>query len=162
MRVPGTLRQKLIAAAGSGAIGIAALLATTFEGYESRPYSDPTGTLTVCYGHTGADIDPRKTYSREECQTLLDQDLAVADRAVQRYVTVPMNAYQRGALDDFVFNVGQGNFKQSTLLKRLNSEDYSGACDALRDWVYSNGVKLKGLVTRRELEAAVCSFGVEQ
>ncbi|MGJ8524322.1 Lysozyme RrrD [Halomonadaceae bacterium LMG 33818] len=162
MRIPGSLRQKIVAAGSGGAIAVAAILAMHSEGVSYRPYFDPTGTLTVCYGHTGSDIDPNRTYTQSECQAFLNHDLDIADRVVRRYATVPMNAYQQGSMDDFVFNIGAGNFRRSTVLRKLNSGDYVGSCFSFNAWVYSKGIKLKGLMTRRQLEDAVCSIGNEQ
>ncbi|MEB6886251.1 lysozyme RrrD, partial [Escherichia coli] len=42
----------------------------------------------------------------------------------------------RGALYSFVYNVGAGNFRTSTLLRKINQGDIKGACDQLRRWTY--------------------------
>jgi lysozyme len=60
------------------------------------------------------------------------------------------------ALTDFTFNVGEGNFKRSTLLKLWNQGKHAEACRELPKWVYAGGVKLKGLVIRRAKEMALC------
>ena len=62
---------------------------------------------------------------------------------------------------DFIYNAGEGNFANSTMLKKLNSGDVAGACNELKRWVYSGGQKLAGLVARREAERDLCLRGVK-
>lgn len=50
------------------------------------------------------------------------------------------------------FNIGFGAFAKSTVLKRLNQGDKSGAADAFRMWNRAGGRTNKHLVKRRELE----------
>lgn len=156
--IPTSLKRKIFAAGGAGAIAIAGVLVAHFEPGRDRgrPYIDPAGVLTVCDGHTGPDIDPSRIYTDAECDAWRETDLAQADAAIQRLVIVPLNDWQRAALIDFVYNVGAGNLAKSTLLRRLNAGDYDGACDEYRRWVYAGGRRLPGLVTRREVDAWVC------
>ena len=64
------------------------------------------------------------------------------------------------ALVSFIFNIGWGQFKKSTLRRKLlvNIEDES-IPDEFRKWVYSKGKKLPGLVKRREWEAQLYEWG---
>lgn len=67
MTIPPGLRTKLTAAAGGGALLIATVFLGGPDGVEGRryvPYPDIAGVLTVCDGHTGADIVRSKTYTR--------------------------------------------------------------------------------------------------
>lgn len=154
-----SLRNKLVAAAGGGAMAIAAILIPSLEGVEYKPYRDVAGVLTVCYGHTGPDIIPGRTYTRAECKALLDKDLIPFARSVERSVKVPATEYQKAALISFSYNVGVNAFEHSTLLKKLNVRDYAGACDELRRWTFAGGKQWKGLMNRREVEHEVCTWG---
>lgn len=60
---------------------------------------------------------------------------------------------QWDAIVSFVFNVGIGNFKSSTLLAkiRINPDDNSIMDEFLR-WVYANGKVMRGLQKRRLTE----------
>lgn len=153
------LKKKLAAAAGGGALAIAAVLIPNFEGVEHQPYRDVVGVLTVCYGHTGKDIMLGKTYTEAECQALLSKDLHSVARQIDPYITVDIPEHTRAALYSFVYNVGAGNFKTSTLLYKLNQGDTQGACDQLRRWTYAGGKQWRGLMNRREIEHAVCTWG---
>ncbi|SQJ21908.1 Phage-related lysozyme (muraminidase) [Serratia rubidaea] len=153
------LKKKLAAAASGGAVAIAAVLIPDLEGIRYEPYYDVAGVLTVCYGHTGADIVLGKKYTEAECKAMLDKDLVPFARSVERSVKVPVSQYQRAALISFSYNIGTHAFENSSLLRKLNAGDYSGACDGLRQWIYANGKSWRGLMNRREIEHAVCSWG---
>ena len=126
-----------------------------FEGCKLKSYLCPAGVPTIGYGHTyGVKLD--RTISVQEAEVLLDHDYQAAQDQVERLVTVPLTENQLGALTSFVFNLGMGALAMSTLLKKLNKGDYSGAAEEFNKWVYAkvNGVstKLNGLVTRRAEE----------
>lgn len=157
-----SLKRKLLAAAGAGSIAIAGVLVSHFEPGKNRgkPYIDPVGVLTVCDGHTGSDIDPKRTYTDAECDAWRDADLAIADRAVRRLITVPLNDWQRAALIDFTYNLGAGNLAESTMRRKFNAGDYAGGCAELDRWVKGRVggmlMTLPGLVTRREVDTWGC------
>ena len=50
---------------------------------------------------------------------------------------------------DFTFNLGAGRLQTSTLRRRVNQRDWSGAAIELRRWVYGGGKVLPGLIIRR-------------
>ncbi|WP_336803598.1 lysozyme [Erwinia aphidicola] len=153
------LRNKIIAAMGGGAIAIAAAVIPSLEGVEHKPYQDVVGVWTVCYGHTGADIIKRKTYTEAECQALLNKDLQKVANQIDPLIKRPIPDTTRAALYSFTYNVGAGAFRQSTLLKKINSGDTAGACNELRRWTYAGGKQWKGLMNRREIEREVCLWG---
>lgn len=128
------------------------------EGLIYTAYPDP-GTKgvpwTICYGHTKG-VKPGMRASQAQCEQWLAEDLYEAEKAVQRHVRVPLTQGQYDALVSFVFNVGEGQFRTSTLLRKLNQGDYKGACDQFPLWVYANKRVLNGLVKRRTEEQAMC------
>ncbi|WP_350769289.1 lysozyme [Pantoea anthophila] len=159
MVIPAALRNRLLAAAGAGALALTITLLGGPDGLEGRryvPYPDVAGVLTVCDGHTGPDIVRNKTYTARECDALLREDLKPVQAAVDSLVTVPLSDYQRAALYSFAFNTGTDAFSRSSLLKRLNAGDKAGACNELRRWVLAGGRKWRGLMKRRETERALC------
>jgi lysozyme len=159
MALAASLKKKLSAAFAGGAMAIAAVLIPSLEGVEYKPYRDVVGVLTVCYGHTSADIIPTKTYNPAECKDLLDKDLVPFARSVERSVKVPASEYQKAALISFSYNVGVKAFESSTLLKKLNVGDSAGACDEMRRWNKAGGKVWKGLINRREVEREICNWG---
>lgn len=145
--------------------GLATLLsvaAPIIKGHEGKTNHAiipvPGDVPTICHGHTAtAEMGQVKTDA--ECEALLRQDLSKAIMVVALHVDVTMPIERWVALASFVFNVGEGNFARSTLLKKLNAGDTVGACNELRRWVYAGGRKLKGLERRREAERALCLQG---
>lgn len=159
MAMSNSLRNKLIAAAGGGAMLIATVFLGGKDGVEGRaydPYKDVAGVWTVCDGHTGTDIIRGKKYTDRECDRLMWNDLQPVKKTVDSLVKVQLNEYQRAALYSFTYNVGSGAFSKSTLLKKLNAGDQDGACEELRRWVYAGGMKFRGLMNRRDMERSMC------
>lgn len=162
------LKQTLI---GMG-LSVPLVLSATYltapsEGLVLGTYKDPVGIVTSCYGHTGKELSMRMKFSEEECARKLGKDLLLHDKQLSQVVIVPYQSpYMHAALVDFTYNVGIGNVKSSTLLKKLNTGDYDGACYELTKWVYAkqNGIaiKLKGLVTRRTKEYRWCMGDVPE
>jgi lysozyme len=142
----------------SRALELAAELARQFEGCHLAPYHDPVGFATVGYGHLlsrqpWAPLAQWPAISQEEANTLLLQDMAEAERVVARLCPVPLTDGQRAALADFAFNVGGGNLQASSLRQAVLREDHERAAEQFGRWVYARGVKLRGLVRRRDAEA---------
>lgn len=153
-----SFRTRAIGAVLGVSVALSVPVIKAFEGYHPTAYSDPVGILTVCYGHTG-DVE-QKTYTRAECEALLKADTLNALNGVNRSVNVKISNQERAAYTSFVFNVGEGAFKKSTMLKKINSGDRVGACNELSKWVYARGIKFNGLVKRREAERKLCLSGI--
>lgn len=127
-------------------------LIKSFEGLKLKPYICPAGVLTVGYGHT-KNVKAGQTITEEKAEELLEQDLEEFEKAVLKHVTVKLNENQFAALVSFVFNLGAGNFKKSTLLKRVNEGKHSEAAFEFSRWNRAGGKVLPGLSRRREMEA---------
>ncbi|HHX8939390.1 TPA: lysozyme [Yersinia enterocolitica] len=158
MAVYSPLMKKIYGVVADGAMAIAIALVGGSDGLEGReymPYRDVVGVLTVCDGHTGKDIIPSKRYSDAECDALLHKDLIPVFAAIDRIVKVPMSDFRKAALASFGYNVGITAMTNSTMVKKLNRGDTSGACDELRRWIKAGGKLWKGLVNRREVEREV-------
>ncbi|MEC8035371.1 MAG: lysozyme [Pseudomonadota bacterium] len=105
-------------------------------------------------GHTGPDVRPGLTITRERSQEILAADLLRFERAVNR-MGGRMTQGQFDAMVSFAFNVGEGALKSSTLLKKHLADDYAGAARELARWNKAGGRVLPGLVKRRAAEAAL-------
>lgn len=146
----------------TGDAGVA--LIKSFEGFVARAYDDfrPTyqlkpgdkvqGTLTIGYGHTGADVTIGTAITEAEGDALLRKDLATAEAAVSAAVVKPLTQNQFDALVGFTFNVGGGAMKGSTLIRKFNAGDISGAAAQFGLWNTSKGKVLAGLTRRRAAE----------
>jgi len=122
-----------------------------FEDFKPKPYDDGSGTLTIGYGHTRTKIMPA-FITEEDAVELLKEDLEYFEGIVQSQLLVQVNDNQYAALVAFVFNIGEGNLRQSTLLKKVNNNNMVAAAAEFDKWVFAGGKKLPGLMRRREAE----------
>lgn len=125
-----------------------------FEGLSLQAYKCPADIWTIGYGHT-ADVSANDVITEEDALFFLHQDVAESERAVNQHVHVLLTQNQFDALVSFVFNLGVGSFRTSTLLKKLNVRDYDGAAQEFGRWVYADGKTRSGLVRRRAAESAL-------
>jgi hypothetical protein len=69
-------------------------------------------------------------------------------------VQKPINCYQADALTSFCYNCGVGNFRKSTLLKKVNKNPSDPTIrNEFAKWNRSGGKVLAGLTRRRKAEA---------
>ncbi len=124
-----------------------------------QPGMPVRGTLTAGWGHTGPDVKPGMTVTKEMAQAWFVADTAKAMAAIERLVKVNLTDNQFGALTAFVLNIGVGNFAGSTLLKKLNAGNYSAVPTELMKWtkttIAGKKVDSKGLRNRRAAEAGL-------
>ena len=132
----------------------------SFEGYQDKGYyatesEQEAGLVTAGYGSTNR-VDQGEQITEAQAEEFFQEDLAVAETAVDKLVTTELSSNQRAAIVSLVFNVGQGNFKKSKALKALNKGDIDTflkeAFDPKIGFVKSGGKVLNGLVTRRQAE----------
>ena len=123
-----------------------------FEGCRLTAYQDSVGVWTIGYGHTKG-VYEGMTITQEEAEQMLLTELEEYEGYVEKYVTVPLTQNQFDALVVWVYNLGPTNFRNSTLLKELNSGNYTAAGKEITRWNKAGGKVLAGLVKRREAEA---------
>ena len=150
-----TPRQQLAAKIGAGALALVTPLVILHEGWVPKTYRDPIGIVTACVGHTGPELQMGQTFTREQCDEMLVSDLLKHAEALD-CVTHPLTQSQKAALLSFAFNVGNGQFCRSTLVRKANAGDMPGACAELSRWTMAGGRELPGLVKRRAAERALC------
>lgn len=140
-----------------------------FEGSKSKPYTDSAGHCIIGYGHLiklapcdGAEPEEfKKGITKDQQIQILRADLAIAERAVMELVDVDLTDGQYAALCSFVFSVGHKRFRNSTLRKRINAQEYEEIPSQFRLWVWGGGKKLPALLKRREKEIELFFEGME-
>lgn len=122
-----------------------------FEGLKLYAYLCPANVWTIGYGTT-KDVKPGMTITEIEAENLLKRDLEKFENQVNS-LNLPFNQNQFDAIVSFTYNLGFGNLKSSTLLKKAtaNVNDDTIRIEFLK-WVYAGGKKLEGLVKRRAAE----------
>lgn len=123
-----------------------------FEGCKLVAYLDSVGIPTIGYGRT-KDVKIGDSCTKEEAEAWLKEDVHDAETCVNEHVTAQINQNEFDALVSFVFNLGCGNFRKSTLLRKLNDSDFDGASLEFARWNRAGGLELAGLTRRRAAEA---------
>jgi lysozyme len=116
----------------------------------------PNDVTTIGNGHTKG-VKLGQVITKEQAEVFLREDLKVAEDTVNKLVKVKITQNQFDALVSLVFNIGTGNFANSSVLKFLNAGNYKAAADRFRLWnkqKQKDGSfkELGGLTKRREQE----------
>ena len=129
-------------------------LTKQFEGCKLVAYLDSGGVPTIGYGHTkGVKMGDKIT--QEQADKYLKEDMTQAENAVNKLVKVSLSQNQFDACVDFVFNLGEGNFSKSTLLKLINQGKFAEAANEFPKWNLCAGKPLAGLTRRRLAEQSL-------
>ena len=138
---------------------IAVNLIKEFEGFKDYAYIDTDGTPVIGYGLSRIDDQPVKIGDRispKEAEIALNNHLQEIHRELDQLLKVNLNEQQLSALASISFNVGIGSIKESTLIKKINQEDYAGAANEFLRWDKANQggrlVQMPGLTRRRSAE----------
>lgn len=125
------------------------------EGEKLSGYLDVVGIATIGVGHTGSvdgvPVSTSMVISEEKSTELLRKDLAIAEKAIARHVSVPLTQNQYDALCSLIFNIGVTAFANSTVKKKLDEKNYSAAAEAFLLWKRA-GKALDILLPRRKRE----------
>ena len=122
-------------------------LIESFEGLRLNSYQDSVGVWTIGYGHTQG-VKPGQTITQQQAQAFLQQDLGVAESAVNK-LGLTLTDNQFAALVSFTFNLGGGN------LNKLLSQGLAAAPDRILLFDHAGGRVLPGLTRRRQAERAL-------
>ena len=117
-----------------------------WEGYRLKAYRCPAGVLTIGYGHTGPDVSEGMTITGPQAVALFNADVDKFARSVEAVLAgVSLKQKQFDALVSLAYNIGLGNLKKSTLLKKVLKHVNARVNGVLKP--------LPGLVKRRTAEA---------
>lgn len=132
------------------------------EGLRLEMYRDSAGLPTIGYGHLLTKdelrsgkvlgVDWRNGITPATADALLAGDVYTASDAIHEFVRVPLLQHEFDALVSFVYNVGDGAFQDSTLLRQLNTDHFAEIPKQMRRWIHSAGHEDPGLIVRREDE----------
>ncbi len=150
-----SIRAKVIGGSVAGVLLAATAVVKPWEGYAPEPYRDLVGVMTVCYGST-TNIQQRK-YTEAECAARLNTELGSYFAGISQCINVPLRQREWAAVLSWTYNVGVGAACRSTLVRRINAgEQGPGWCAELDKWVFAGGKRVRGLVSRRAAERAIC------
>ena len=122
-----------------------------FEGCRLESYRCSANVLTIGYGHTGGVLET-DVITQDDADKLLEEDIAKFEKYVNDNDIVELNQSQFDALVAWTFNLGVGNLRQSTMLRKLNEGDYQSVPSEMNRWNKAGGKTLDGLIRRRKAE----------
>jgi lysozyme len=133
----------------------AAELIREFEGLRLEAYPDPASggePWTIGYGHTKG-VRKGQKIDLQDAEAMLIDDMSDADDCIGDWVDIELTDNERAALISFIFNLGCGAFRGSTLLKMLNADgDRNAIAAQFLRWNKAGGKVMNGLTRRREAE----------
>jgi lysozyme len=125
-----------------------------FEGCKLKAYKCPAGVYTVGYGATGKGINKDTVWTQEQAdEQLHDRALEALHDVIKASPILTHETIERqAAIADFVYNCGIGNYRTSTLKKRVDVVDWESAKTELMRWDKVKGKPIAGLTRRRSVE----------
>ena len=140
------------------ALDYALKLIKKWEGCRLTAYPDPaTGgdPWTIGWGSTGKGIGPGVQWTLEQADDRLARDVGRFMAGVRGLLKVDPEPNELGAMTSLAYNIGLGNFRSSTLLRKFNAGDKAGAAAEFGKWNRAAGKVMKGLTNRRADERQV-------
>ena len=123
-----------------------------FESCRLRAYLCSAGKPTLGWGSTGSDIKLGMTWTQEQADERFERDLQRFEREVESLLTFEPTNNEFSALVSFAYNVGVNALSKSTLLRKFNAGDTTGAANEFLRWNKAGGNVLAGLARRRDAE----------
>ena len=126
-----------------------------FEGFKAQKYFCAAGKPTIGYGHVILSNEHHLNAAKltvTQAKAIMAKDLGKFEQAVVKAIKVPVSQHQFDAMVSLAFNIGAAAFADSTLVKKLNKQDYQGAADEFLRWNKAGGKVLDGLTHRRIVE----------
>ena len=153
----GAVRKRTIGVLAGGSVALASAIGFIgqWEGLRTEAYRDVIGVWTVCYGETKG-VRPGDSYSKAECDAMLAREIIAYEAALDRCLTADVPNGMKVALVSWTYNVGPAAACRSTLLRKANAGDLTGACNELPRWNRAGGRVIRGLTNRRMSERAMC------
>lgn len=154
-------KGKIAGGVAAAVLAIAVPFIATWEGKRNHAYLDTIAkpaVWTVCYGETDHKYAYKGAYyTDKQCKDMLERRVSgFYDRMskVAKVDVIPVSV--QASLLELMYNVGDGAFGKSTILRLANEGKYKQACAELDKWVKAGGVRVKGLVNRRNASEVMC------
>lgn len=148
------INRKAVAGIVLSASALVAIV--THEGYNDRAYTPVPGDVpTIGFGTTEG-VKPGDTITPPKALVRALTDVQKFEGALKKCVKVPLAQNEYDAYISLSYNIGSGAFCGSTLVRKLNAQDYEGACKQILVWDRFKGKPLRGLTIRRQEEYNLC------
>lgn len=126
-----------------------------WESLKLVAYLCPAQKWTVGFGHTGKDVYSGLVITKDQAEKLFRKDVSIAEAVVRKLIFVKLTQKKFDAVCSLTYNIGGKNLETSTLLKKINNQEWLEASKEFKEWHFSKGKSLPGLVKRREEESVM-------
>lgn len=126
-----------------------------FESCRLKAYQDSAGVWTIGWGTTGKGIQFGLTITKKTADYMLMAHVLDIGLELTQLFDDKLKQWEFDALTCFIYNIGIGAFRHSTMYKLLTEGKKGAAAHEFDKWVYAGGKKLDGLVKRRAAEKAL-------
>lgn len=150
------VRVVALALSAAGLVGLAASEWFTQDAKIPVPGDVPTYGFGSTTRPDGSPVKMGDTITPPAALNLALRDVRKFEGALKRCIKVPMHQHEYDAAIQLAYNIGETAFCNSTVARKFNAGDYTGACDAFLMWVKVAGRIVQGLVNRRERERQLC------
>jgi lysozyme len=151
------IKRQTIAALSLSAAALVGI--AMHEGDKGEAYIPVPGDVpTIGFGTTEG-VKPGDRITPPQALARALTDVQKFEGALKQCVTAPLHQHEYDAFISLSYNIGSRAFCNSTLVKRLNAGDHSGACQAILMWDKFKGQPLPGLTKRRQDEYRLCMEG---
>jgi lysozyme len=131
-----------------------------WEGCKLQSYKDSAGIWTIGYGITTAAgqgvIGPGMQITQRQADDMLLAALFKYEKTVRECLARTPTQAQFDAMVSLCYNIGQGAFSKSSVVKQFNMGNLAAAADAFLFWnkatVNGKKIVIQGLVNRRNDE----------
>jgi lysozyme len=148
------------------------------ESLRLTAYLCPAGVPTIGYGHTGKDVKMGMIITKARADALLKSDCEYVENQIEHFLLngegsrrlSPDNMFDQNQFDalvSFIFNIGIGNFRNSTVARLVKRGEPKGSPKikaAFQMWNKGKNPKtgkyeiLRGLHIRRNKEADLYAY----
>lgn len=127
-----------------------------FESFQSKPYRDHDGVLTIGWGFTH-NVTHKSRMTRPQADALLE---ALARETLDKVLALTpilqnSSPGHIAAMCDFAYNIGVYGYKKSDVAYFVKHEECFAVKRELLKYVHARGKVLRGLVIRRQYESAM-------
>ena len=127
-----------------------------FERCKLTAYQDQNSIQTIGWRHT-AGVKKGDKWTQDKVDNTLLNDIDEFKGYVNHYVNVPLTQNQFDSLISWTYNIGTRGLKKSVMLTKLNEKKYDEVPSQMKRWNKAGGKVSRGLVRRRNAEAAMFS-----
>jgi len=138
-------------------------LIQSFEKFRSEAYRDSVGVWTIGWGSTrifGRKVVKYDSITRQQADRQFQFDLEMFEKHIKSYVRggIGLNQNQFDALVSLCYNIGQGNLKNSSVIRYINDGMMVSAGNSFLLWDKARHrrtgklKRLRGLTRRRNAE----------